>query len=102
MLQDGSDYLCVVDESNEHTISVWEWKAGRKVTETKSSSDPVLAVEFNPLEPNSIVTCGKNHLAFWSLDGCQLSKKMGIYEVLILSIVSFLSMLRFRIVPESQ
>lgn len=33
------------------------------------------------MDRNSIVTCGKNHIGFWSLDaGGTLYKKMGIFE----------------------
>ena len=46
----------------------------------QSSTEPVLATEFHPLRRNVIVTAGKNMLSFWSLDGCQLSKKQGIYD----------------------
>jgi echinoderm microtubule-associated protein-like 1/2 len=77
---DGGNQLCVIDDSNDHVISLWDWQTEHKVTETKSSTDPVIAVEFHPLDENSIVTCGKNHLAFWTLDKGQLSKKMAIYE----------------------
>lgn len=40
-----------------------------------------MAAEFHPLDRNQIVTCGKNHIAFWTLDqGGTLYKKMGIFE----------------------
>lgn len=83
---DGGSFLAAIDEANEHVISVWEWNKGdkgHKITETKSSTDPVLVVEFHPLDKNTLVTCGKNHLAFWNLEGCTLTKKMGIFEVFV-------------------
>ena len=43
--------------------------------------DTVVAAEFHPLERNSIVTCGKNHINFWTLDnGGTIYKRMGIFE----------------------
>lgn len=40
-----------------------------------------MAAEFHPLDRNQIVTCGKNHIAFWTLDqGGTLYKRMGIFE----------------------
>lgn len=40
-----------------------------------------MAAEFHPLDRNTIVTCGKSHIAFWSLDvGGTLYKRMGIFE----------------------
>ncbi|CAH8432423.1 unnamed protein product [Schistosoma mattheei] len=52
----------------------------RKITETKCSTEPITAVEFHPLDDATLVTGGKGHLAFWTFDGCTLSKKMGIFE----------------------
>ncbi|VDP44411.1 unnamed protein product, partial [Schistosoma mattheei] len=44
------------------------------------STEPITAVEFHPLDDATLVTGGKGHLAFWTFDGCTLSKKMGIFE----------------------
>lgn len=41
----------------------------------------MVAAEFHPLDRNQIVTCGKNHIAFWTLDqGGTLYKRMGVFE----------------------
>lgn len=41
----------------------------------------MVAAEFHPLDRNCIVTCGKNHISFWSLDtGGTLYKRLGIFE----------------------
>ncbi|TGZ62681.1 hypothetical protein CRM22_007279 [Opisthorchis felineus] len=77
---DGGARLCVVDDAQDHIISVWEWQKGKKITDTKCSADPVVAAEFHPLDESSIVTCGKNQLNFWTLDGNTLSKKSAIFE----------------------
>lgn len=43
--------------------------------------DTVVAAEFHPLERNQIVTCGKGHISFWTLDaGNTLYKRNGIFE----------------------
>lgn len=43
--------------------------------------DTIVAAEFHPLERNSIITIGKAHIAFWTLDtGGALYKKMGVFE----------------------
>lgn len=45
------------------------------------SVDTIVAAEFHPLDRNCIVTCGKSHIAFWTLDaGGTLYKRMGIFE----------------------
>ncbi|XP_028133736.1 echinoderm microtubule-associated protein-like 2 isoform X1 [Diabrotica virgifera virgifera] len=80
---DGS-LLVAIDEAPDHIISVWDWQKGEhgyKITETKCSVDTIVAAEFHPLDRNTIVTCGKSHIAFWSLDiNGTLFKRMGIFE----------------------
>uniref|UniRef100_A0A8D8QNL7 Echinoderm microtubule-associated protein-like 1 n=1 Tax=Cacopsylla melanoneura TaxID=428564 RepID=A0A8D8QNL7_9HEMI len=82
---DGGTFLCAVDEGHDFNISVWDWQKtdrGSKVTETKCSVDTVVAAEFHPLDRNSIVTCGKSHINFWTIDaGGTLYKKQGIFEM---------------------
>ncbi|XP_026332570.1 echinoderm microtubule-associated protein-like 2 isoform X4 [Hyposmocoma kahamanoa] len=67
---DGGALLACVDEGTDHTISVWEWQRSDKhcIAETKCSVDTVVAAEFHPLDRNQIVTCGKSHIAFWTLE----------------------------------
>ncbi|XP_042144589.1 echinoderm microtubule-associated protein-like 2 isoform X6 [Ixodes scapularis] len=80
---DGGSILCAVDDSSEHTISLWDWQRGErgsKITETKSASDAVLAVEFHPMDRHVLVTLGKGHIHFWDMEGGTLAKKLGIFE----------------------
>ncbi|KAL1443206.1 hypothetical protein MTO96_030385, partial [Rhipicephalus appendiculatus] len=80
---DGGSILCAVDDSSEHTISLWDWQRGEKgvkITETKSASDAVLAVEFHPMDRHTLVTLGKGHIHFWDMEGGTLAKKLGIFE----------------------
>ncbi|XP_075977047.1 echinoderm microtubule-associated protein-like 2 isoform X2 [Anticarsia gemmatalis] len=81
---DGGALLAAVDDGPDHTISVWEWQRPDKshcIAETKCSVDTVVAAEFHPLDRNQIVTCGKNHIAFWTLDQTNmLYKRMGVFE----------------------
>ncbi|XP_071055971.1 echinoderm microtubule-associated protein-like 2 isoform X1 [Onthophagus taurus] len=81
---DGGSLLVAIDDSNDHTISVWDWQKGDqgyKITETKCSVDTIVAAEFHPLDRNTIVTCGKSHIGFWTLDvNGTLYKRMGIFE----------------------
>ncbi|XP_053608612.1 echinoderm microtubule-associated protein-like 2 isoform X2 [Plodia interpunctella] len=81
---DGGSLLACVDEGPDHTISVWEWQRpdkGHCLAETKCSVDTVVAAEFHPLDRNQIVTCGKNHIAFWTLDHTNmLYKRMGVFD----------------------
>lgn len=80
---DGGALLCVVDEGHDHSISVWDWQKGErglKLVETKSSADPVLAVEFHPMDKTCFISCGKGHVNFWSLEGTTLLKSSGVFE----------------------
>ncbi|TNN15694.1 Echinoderm microtubule-associated protein-like 1 isoform 1 [Schistosoma japonicum] len=77
---DSGVKLCAIDEASDHVISIWDWQKSRKITETKCSTEPITAVEFHPLDDTTLVTGGKGHLAFWTFDGCTLSKKMGVFE----------------------
>ncbi|KAK9876491.1 hypothetical protein WA026_013867 [Henosepilachna vigintioctopunctata] len=81
---DGGAILVAVDDVPDHTISVWDWQRGEngyKITETKCSVDTVVSAEFHPLDRNTIVTSGKSHIAFWTLDvNGTLFKRTGIFE----------------------
>ncbi|KAL7978173.1 hypothetical protein Chor_005160 [Crotalus horridus] len=59
-------YLCVIDESNEHMLSVWDCLRGTKQAEIKSTNESVLMVEFNPQDSSNIITAGKSHVYFWT------------------------------------
>ncbi|XP_030635536.1 echinoderm microtubule-associated protein-like 3 [Chanos chanos] len=76
---DAGTLLCVIDESNEHMLSVWDWAKGIKQAEVKSTNEAVLAVEFNSSDSNNIITCGKSHVYFWTLSAGTLTKKQGIF-----------------------
>ncbi|XP_078452761.1 echinoderm microtubule-associated protein-like 2 isoform X2 [Lampetra planeri] len=72
--------LCAVDDGNEHVLSVWDWQQGNKLADIKCSNEAVFAADFHPMDPRAIVTCGKSHVHFWTLEGNSLSKKQGIFE----------------------
>ncbi|XP_074424090.1 echinoderm microtubule-associated protein-like 3 isoform X1 [Larus michahellis] len=76
---DQGAFLCVVDDSNEHMMSVWDCARGTKQAEVKSTNESVLTVEFNPQDSGSIITSGKSHVYFWTWSGATLTKKQGIF-----------------------
>ncbi|XP_074860895.1 echinoderm microtubule-associated protein-like 3 isoform X1 [Carettochelys insculpta] len=76
---DQGTYLCVVDDSNEHMLSVWDWARGTKQAEIKTTNESVFTVEFNPLDSSNFITSGKSHVYFWTWSGSTLSKKQGIF-----------------------
>uniref|UniRef100_A0A8C5H3P9 HELP domain-containing protein n=1 Tax=Gouania willdenowi TaxID=441366 RepID=A0A8C5H3P9_GOUWI len=64
---DSGTFLCVIDDSNEHMLSVWDCNKGTKHAEVKSTNEAVFAVEFNPSDSTNIITCGRSHVYFWTL-----------------------------------
>ncbi|XP_021497821.1 echinoderm microtubule-associated protein-like 2 isoform X3 [Meriones unguiculatus] len=76
----GGNLLCAVDESNDHVLSVWDWAKEIKVVDSKCSNEAVLVATFHPTDPSLLITCGKSHIYFWTLDGGSLSKRQGLFE----------------------
>ncbi|NXE77315.1 EMAL1 protein, partial [Cochlearius cochlearius] len=76
----GGSSLCSVDDSNDHVLSVWDWQKEEKLADVKCSNEAVFAADFHPTDTNIIVTCGKSHLYFWTLEGTSLIKKQGLFE----------------------
>ncbi|CAH2254719.1 echinoderm microtubule-associated -like 4 isoform X4 [Pelobates cultripes] len=76
---DSGVHLAVIDDSNEHMLTVWDWQKKSKVAEIKTTNEVVLAVEFHPTDANTIVTCGKSHIFFWTWSGNSLVRKQGIF-----------------------
>uniref|UniRef100_A0A6Q2YY49 HELP domain-containing protein n=1 Tax=Esox lucius TaxID=8010 RepID=A0A6Q2YY49_ESOLU len=76
----GGSTLCVVDESNDHVLSVWDWQREERLADVKCSNEAVFAADFHPTDTNIIVTCGKSHLYFWTLEKGTLVKKQGLFE----------------------
>uniref|UniRef100_A0A8C5PMU6 Echinoderm microtubule-associated protein-like 4 n=1 Tax=Leptobrachium leishanense TaxID=445787 RepID=A0A8C5PMU6_9ANUR len=76
---DSGVHLAVIDDSNEHMLTVWDWQKKSKVAEIKTTNEVVLAVEFHPTDASTIVTCGKSHIFFWTWSGNSLVRKQGIF-----------------------
>ncbi|XP_056613243.1 echinoderm microtubule-associated protein-like 2 isoform X1 [Triplophysa dalaica] len=76
----GGAHLCVVDDANDHILSVWDWQKEKQLAEVKCSNESVLGAVFHPMEANLIFTCGKSHLNFWTMEGNTLSKRQGLFE----------------------
>lgn len=53
----------------------------RSPSSPKCSNEAVLVATFHPTDPTVLITCGKSHIYFWSLEGGSLSKRQGLFEV---------------------
>ncbi|XP_060943551.1 echinoderm microtubule-associated protein-like 4 [Limanda limanda] len=76
---DSGQHLSVIDDCNDHMLTVWDWQRKSKIAEIKTTTEVVLSVEFHPTDPNTIVTCGKSHIFFWTWSGTSLARKQGIF-----------------------
>ncbi|KAM3875617.1 echinoderm microtubule-associated protein-like 2 [Diretmus argenteus] len=76
----GGALLCAVDDANDHILSVWNWQKEKQLADVKCSNDSVLGAVFHPMDANLIVTCGKSHINFWTMEGSTLSKRQGLFE----------------------
>ncbi|XP_038141876.1 echinoderm microtubule-associated protein-like 2 isoform X2 [Cyprinodon tularosa] len=76
----GGSFLCAVDDANDHILSVWNWQKEKQLAEVKCSNDSVLGAVFHPMDTNLIVTCGKSHINFWTMEGTTLTKRQGLFE----------------------
>lgn len=116
--QNGGTFLCAVDDANDHILSVWNWQKEKQLAEVKvstsstfqilpesfsslllslqCSNDSVLAAVFHPMDDNLIVTCGKSHINFWTIDSNTLVKKQGLFEVMIAATATVSWLLRVR------
>lgn len=82
--QDQGATLAVVDESNEHTITLLDWQREKnwRIAETNSGHEPVLAIDFHPIEKYSLVAVGKASINFWDTRGMTLTKRAGLFDKL--------------------
>ncbi|XP_058506821.1 echinoderm microtubule-associated protein-like 4 isoform X1 [Solea solea] len=76
---DSGQHLSVIDDCNDHMLTVWDWHKKSKIAEIKTTNEVVLDVEFHPTDPHTIVTCGKSHIFFWTWTGTSLARKQGIF-----------------------
>uniref|UniRef100_A0A8K9XPU4 EMAP like 6 n=1 Tax=Oncorhynchus mykiss TaxID=8022 RepID=A0A8K9XPU4_ONCMY len=70
--------LLSVGVEPEHTITVWRWQEGTKVTSKGRHADRIFVVEFRPDSDTQFVSVGIKHIKFWTLVGGSLMYKKGV------------------------
>uniref|UniRef100_A0AAR2KFA6 HELP domain-containing protein n=1 Tax=Pygocentrus nattereri TaxID=42514 RepID=A0AAR2KFA6_PYGNA len=70
--------LLSVGVDPEHTITVWRWQEGSKVSSKAGHSDRIFVVEFRPDSDTQFVSVGIKHIKFWTLVGGSLLYKKGV------------------------
>ncbi|XP_071942343.1 uncharacterized protein [Antedon mediterranea] len=72
----SQNLLAAVDNYESHTLSLWDAKTYKKVSETKCNTDIVCQIGFHPKKTTCIVSIGKDHLVFWDLKGSAIEQTM--------------------------
>ncbi|XP_028844275.1 echinoderm microtubule-associated protein-like 6 isoform X1 [Denticeps clupeoides] len=70
--------LLSVGVDPDHTITVWRWQEGTKVTSRGGHPDRIFVVEFRPDSDSQFVSVGIKHIKFWTLAGGALMYKKGV------------------------
>ncbi|KAJ8246474.1 hypothetical protein GJAV_G00268220 [Gymnothorax javanicus] len=70
--------LLAVGVEPEHTIAVWHWQEGAKVTSKAGHVDRIFVAEFRPDSDTQFVSVGIRHIKFWTLVGGSLVYKKGV------------------------
>ncbi|ESO91299.1 hypothetical protein LOTGIDRAFT_182578 [Lottia gigantea] len=81
------DYIMVIDDSEKHELSVWDWGKPKRIAKTTTTAESVTGGCFYPGDRNDkkynndiIITYGNKHLYFWKLFWESSNKKSGIFE----------------------
>ncbi|XP_060790211.1 echinoderm microtubule-associated protein-like 5 isoform X1 [Neoarius graeffei] len=69
--------LASVGLDDNHTIVLWDWRKGEKLSAFRGSKDKIFVVKINPYMPDKLITAGVKHLKFWHKAGGGLIGKKG-------------------------
>uniref|UniRef100_A0A8B9D2A6 EMAP like 5 n=2 Tax=Anser TaxID=8842 RepID=A0A8B9D2A6_9AVES len=69
--------LASVGIDDNHTIVLWDWKKGEKLSAVRGSKDKIFVVKINPYMPEKLITVGIKHLKFWRRAGGGLIGRKG-------------------------
>ncbi|KTF91366.1 hypothetical protein cypCar_00030526, partial [Cyprinus carpio] len=69
--------LASVGLDDNHTIVLWEWRKGEKLSTIRGSKDKIFVIKINPYMPDKLITAGVKHMKFWHRAGGGLIGKKG-------------------------
>uniref|UniRef100_A0A671RXC3 Echinoderm microtubule-associated protein-like 5 n=1 Tax=Sinocyclocheilus anshuiensis TaxID=1608454 RepID=A0A671RXC3_9TELE len=69
--------LASVGLDDNHTIVLWEWRKGEKLSTIRGSKDKMFVIKINPYMPDKLITAGVKHMKFWHRAGGGLIGKKG-------------------------
>ncbi|XP_032883277.1 echinoderm microtubule-associated protein-like 5 isoform X3 [Amblyraja radiata] len=71
--------LASVGLDENHTIVLWDWKKGEKLSSVRGSAEKIFVVKLNPYIPDKLVTAGVKHIKFWQRAGGGLTGRKGCF-----------------------
>uniref|UniRef100_A0A8C8VLX9 EMAP like 5 n=1 Tax=Pelusios castaneus TaxID=367368 RepID=A0A8C8VLX9_9SAUR len=69
--------LASVGIDDNHTIVLWDWKKGEKLSAVRGSKDKIFVIKINPYMPDKLITAGIKHMKFWRRAGGGLIGRKG-------------------------
>ncbi|XP_053700273.1 echinoderm microtubule-associated protein-like 5 [Synchiropus splendidus] len=69
--------LATVGLDDSHTIVLWDWRKGEKLSTMRGSKDKIFVVKINPYVPDKLITAGVKHMKFWHKAGGGLIGRKG-------------------------
>nr|XP_033966852.1 echinoderm microtubule-associated protein-like 5 isoform X2 [Pseudochaenichthys georgianus] len=69
--------LASVGLDENHTIVLWDWRKGEKLSAMRGSKDKIFVVKINPYLPDKLITAGVKHIKFWHKAGGGLIGRKG-------------------------
>ncbi|CAL8272598.1 unnamed protein product [Merluccius merluccius] len=69
--------LASVGLDDNHTIVLWDWRKGEKLSAIRGSKDKIFVVKMNPYMPDKLITAGVKHMKFWHKAGGGLIGRKG-------------------------
>ncbi|TNM95484.1 hypothetical protein fugu_016567 [Takifugu bimaculatus] len=69
--------LASVGLDENHTIVLWDWRKGEKLSAMRGSKDKIFVVKINPYLPDKLITAGVKHMKFWHKAGGGLIGRKG-------------------------
>ncbi|KAH0502383.1 Echinoderm microtubule-associated protein-like 5 [Microtus ochrogaster] len=69
--------LASVGIDDSHTIVLWDWKKGEKLSVARGSKDKIFVVKMNPYVSDKLITAGIKHMKFWRRAGGGLIGRKG-------------------------
>ncbi|MEQ2255440.1 Echinoderm microtubule-associated protein-like 5, partial [Ilyodon furcidens] len=69
--------LASVGLDDNHTIVLWDWRKGEKLSAMRGSKDKIFVIKINPYLPDKLITAGVKHMKFWHKVGGGLIGRKG-------------------------